>query len=60
MDVHAAAAWLGLKTRHPYQTLRRWVKQGRLQCGRVGDQMVFTEGQLRAFVFPRQRRWRRV
>lgn len=38
------------------QTVQRWVREGRLQAGWSGRQLVFTEDQLREFVKPTETR----
>ena len=55
MDTTEAAAKLGVST----ETVRRWVRQGRLKAIRIGRTMVLARADVERFSIPRRGRPRR-
>lgn len=49
-----AAVYLKLSPKCGYQTVQRWVREGLLRAGRVGDKYIFRREDLDDFVFSKK------
>lgn len=49
-----AAEYLKLSTKWGWQTIQKWVKEGKLKAGRVGDHYRFRKQDLEDFVFAKR------
>ncbi len=54
LDAKEAAAYLHLAPKRGYETILRWVKEGKLRAGRAGDRYLFRPGDLEDFVFSKK------
>jgi excisionase family DNA binding protein len=54
MDAKEAAAYLRLSPKRGYETIIKWVKEGKLRAGRAGDRYLFRPGDLEDFVFSKK------